>query len=255
MSQPIAPSVANLLLLLELGPYRLRVERVPKAQLWRGNENSENDYNAGCIRIAEHLTGKALVQTFLVRLIEAIHYTHGLDDASTEEHFTHSFAAGVLEFASRNPAAWDWLNSQFAFLARGNHDFGAFARGRRRWRARAPQEVTVGPHVVNLAALTSEQGDRDRVWGYYLLRRRGVRLHEELTGRHLAVITLHELTHAFHHAARLKTRETRRRFMRVQAQAWLAFVRANPDAWCWFLTLLRSRRSKAQALWPVDDAM
>jgi len=251
MSQPLEPSGANLLFLLDLGPYQLRVERLPKAAFARRNENSENDYNAGVIRIAEHLKGKALVETFLVRLIEAIHYTHGLDDASTEEHFTHSLAGGVIEFASRNPPAWKWLNCQLSSLTRGRHDYSSYARGRAKWHAEAPQTVVVGRNVVNLASLAGEQGDREGVWGYYLIRRRGVRLHEELTGRHLAVIVLHELTHAFHHAARLKTRETRRRFIRVQAQAWLSFVRDNPDAWCWLLTLFRSRHSKAQALWPV----
>jgi hypothetical protein len=252
MPHPLVPYGASLLFLLELGPYQLRVERLPKAGLGRGNENSENDYNAGCIRIAEHLTGKALLDAFVVRLIEAIHYTHGLDDASTEEHFTHSFAAGVLEFASRNPAAWTWLNSQMTSRRRGAYNYAAYASGQSRWRASAPQEVLVRPHVVDLASLAGEKGDREGVWGYYLIRRRGVRLHEELTGRHLAVIVLHELTHAFHHAARMRTRETRRRFTRVQAQAWQRFVRDNPEAWCWFLSLVRSRRSKAQSLWPVD---
>lgn len=250
---PLVPSGANLLFLLELGPYQLRVERLPKAAIGQGNENSVNDYNAGCIRIAEHLAGKALLEAFVVRLIEAIHYTHGLDDASTEEHFTHSFAAGVLEFASRNPVAWRWLNSQLTPRRRGTHNYAAYASGQSRWRAQAPQEVRVGPHMVNLASLAGEQGDREGVWGYYLIRRRGVRLHEELIGRHLAVIVLHELTHAFHHAARMRTRETRRRFTRVQAQAWQRFVQDNPDAWCWFLSLLRSRRSKARLLWPVDN--
>lgn len=237
---------------LEMGPYRFRVELVDKAELHAGNEISITDVNAGWIRIANHLVGKKLIEAFLVRLVDVIHYTHGLDDASTEEHFTHSFAVGVLEFASRNHKAWYWLNRELSRVGRAKPNFEEFARGQHRQRLSAPLEVQIGQHTVNLAAIAGPDADREGVWGYYVYRKRGVRLHEELTGRHLAVIILHELTHAFHHAAGMRTREKRRRFTRVQATAWLRFICSNPEAWCWFVQLLRTRKVKAQALWPIE---
>ena len=252
MSRRVQPTWACLLFMLDMGPYQLRVEMVPKKRLGRKNENSEADYNAGWLRLADHLSGKALVEAFLFRLIGVIHYTHGLDDESTEEHFTHSFASGVLEFATRNPEAWHWLNDQFSALAK-QAPFGAYARGKRRWRDTAPQSINIGPHSVELGSMDGPLAER--VWGYYMYRRREVLLHAVLEGRHLAVIVLHELTHAFHYAAKLRTRESRRRFTRIQAQAWLTFVRADPNVWCWFVHLLRSSNSKSQALWPLKPVM
>lgn len=223
---------------VSLGPYTLQVVLCTKAEFVRKNVNSEVDFNAGVIRIASHVQGRDLAIAFVKRLLGVIHYSHGLDDASVEENYTHSFATGLMEFVRRNPQAWHWLNAMLS-----QH----FSRGQRFDRIclhppasslPLPVRMTIWHRVVRLSVLPAKTADRAGVWGYYLYANHGVHLHEHLRGEHFAVIFWHELTHAFHHAVGIQDRETRRRFVNAQASAWLEFVSKNPGAWKWFVSLV-----------------
>lgn len=227
-----------------LGPYVLTVGQGARSGFARRNRNWDVDFNRQTLTLANHIAGAALTQAFLMAVVGVIHYTHGLDDTSTEESFTHSFASGVLEFAHRNPQAWTWLNSQFDAMTQGRARYLSALRPGASVRRRVlPRRVLIGTRVVVLTHLSAKKADRERVWGYYdytEINAPAVRLHEELTGRHLAVIFLHELTHAFHHQAKLRKRETYRRFIRTQVGSLLHFVKHNFTAWQWLLVQLQS---------------
>ncbi len=228
---------AVLLFPVSLGPYTLRVELCSKVEFGRKNVNSEVDFNAGVMRIASHLQGRNLVIAFIKRLIGVIHYSHGLDDASVEEHYTHSFATGLMEFVRRNPQAWHWLNAMLSQHFSKGQRFERICQQAPTSPLSLPVRMTIWHRVIRLSVLPAKAADRAGVWGYYLYADQWVHLHEQLRGEHFAVIFWHELTHAFHHAAGMQDRETRRRFVNAQASAWLEFVSKNPGAWKWFVSL------------------
>jgi len=209
-----------------------------KAEFARKNVNSEVDFNAGVMRIASHVQGRDLVIAFVKRLIGVIHYSHGLDDTSSEENYTHSFATGLMEFVRRNPQAWYWLNAMLSKHFSKGQRYERICQQAPTTSLSLPVRMTLWHRVIWLSVLPAKTADRAGVWGYYLYADHGVHLHEHLRGEHFAVIFWHELTHAFHHAVGMEDRETRRRFVNAQASAWLEFVSKNPGAWKWFVSLV-----------------
>jgi hypothetical protein len=228
---------ATFLFTVSLGPYEFAVTLCPKSSLTRRNVTSETDYNEGVIRISSHLQGRKLVTAFVTRLVFAIHYTHGADDSCPEEHFTHSFATGLLEFIRRNPEAWHWLNTMFSRYFSKGQKFERLCDKLPAVVPRPPVRMAIGNRVVTLSAMPHKVAERERVFGYYFLADHRLKVHESLKGEHLAVIFWHELTHGFHHWLGLEDGATEKEFLKGQVTAWLDFVRDNPSAWKWFICL------------------
>jgi hypothetical protein len=77
-------------------------------------------------------------------------------------------------------------------------------------------------------------------FGWYDYTKREVQLYVGLTGANLPVVALHELTHAVHHAYRLRERDSHRKFQQAQLKGWLGIVRDNPGAWRWLVWSISS---------------
>jgi hypothetical protein len=69
--------------------------------------------------------------------------------------------------------------------------------------------------------------------GWYDFERREVQLYAGLYGANVAIVALHEITHALHHAHGLKTRDHERNFVRAQLRGWLQIMLRDPAAWRW----------------------
>lgn len=234
---------------IDLGPYRLRAFSVSKDQFTsKRNLNVESDLNLGVLRISDHLQGRPLLEAFLRKLAYVMHYIHGVHNGRSEEEYTYSFSAGMVEFARRNPAGWRWFNRQLALWLKPKVPFEAYISPSTRFRAQAPGVLKIEGSEVQLAVL--DAGEEPRLWAYYVHKGEGVRLQGELVGPHLAVIALHEVTHALHRAVGLKDGKVHADFSRGQAQALLPFIRDNPRVWCWFVTAARSVRRPAHSFVP-----
>ena len=77
--------------------------------------------------------------------------------------------------------------------------------------------------------------------GPYSLRvefRERAQLYSGLTGSNLAVVALHEITHAVHHMYDLKKRDLHRNFRHAQLKGWLGIIKQNPSAWRWLVWVI-----------------
>jgi hypothetical protein len=74
-------------------------------------------------------------------------------------------------------------------------------------------------------------------------------LYDGLRGRNLAVVALHEITHAVHHRYELKTRDKHIRFRQAQVRGWLGIMKHDPDTWRW-LTWIMSFPDQARIIAP-----
>ena len=70
-------------------------------------------------------------------------------------------------------------------------------------------------------------------FGWYHFEKQEAQLYSGLTGSNLAVVELHELTHAVHHMYDVKKRDLHRNFRHAQLKGWLSIIKQNPSAWRW----------------------
>ena len=94
-----------------------------------------------------------------------------------------------------------------------------------------PRRVLVAGHPVTIRSIgKAESGN---AFGWYHLSRREAQLYEGLSGSNLAVVALHELTHAIHHLYALKNRDRHHAFRRAQLKGWFGIMTQCPGAWRW----------------------
>lgn len=227
---------------LHIGPYRLTVEIVDRGAMTRQRELVELDVNAGIVKIHKSLTGARFAEHFFKTLVRLIHYSKGCQDGCVEEAYTHSLAAGLVEFAHRNPHAWVWFNLLLDHTGAGDTDYARVAQGVSRRRTTLPRRMLVGDEVLKIVPLSTEIANRRRVYGFYDPRTRTAELFEGLRGSNLAVVAIHEFTHCIHFEHGVEHGASRRRFVQVQATGWMRFIRANPGAWRWLLACMRDTR-------------
>jgi hypothetical protein len=218
---------------IEFGPYRLSVE-------FRDASTMMDRRRLGCVNLEEHrielrrgLHGIRLVEAFLGCLIRLSHFTKGCQQGCVEEAYAHGFATGIVEFALRNPPAWAWFNRLLSehLPGRARQDPTADRAAKR--TPAMPRRIIVAGMPVTLRRIS--RPETGSAFGWYDFTKREVQLYVGLTGANLPVVALHEITHAVHHAYRLRQRDSHRKFQRTELKGWLGIVRDNPDAWRWLI--------------------
>jgi hypothetical protein len=147
-----------------------------------------------------------------------------------EEAYTHSFATGMVEFAQRNPAAWVWFNRLLTQHHHGDVRYDKIVLGVSR-PPPVPKRIVVAGHTVSIRSIG--KAECGNAFGWYHKSMREAQLYEGLKGYNLAIVALHELTHAVHHVYQLKERDRHRAFRQAQLTGWLGIITHNPTAWRW----------------------
>lgn len=216
---------------VELGPYRLAVEMLEPSQMLDRRRLS-------CVNIEEHrielrcdLTGLRLVQAFLNSLIRLSHFSKGCQQGCVEEAYTHSFATGMVEFAQRNPRAWIWFNLRLNEQVPFDAQYDRFVCGAVSAPPPLPARVLVAGRQVPVRTLTRAQ--TGNAFGWYDFHRREVQLYDGLNGANVAIVALHEITHALHHAHGLRQRDLERNYLRAQLRGWLEIMVRDASMWRW----------------------
>jgi hypothetical protein len=216
---------------VELGPYRLGVELLEASQM-------SDRRRLACVNIEDHrielrndLRGLRLAQAFLHSLIRLTHFSKGCQQGCVEEAYTHSFATGMVEFAQRNPRAWIWFNLQLNRHLPADAHYDRFVCGAVPAAPPMPASVRIAGRAVSMRTLSRAQ--TGNAFGWYDFERREVQLYDGLRGANVAIVALHEITHALHHAHGVRTRDRYHNYLRAQLRGWLEIMLRDPHTWRW----------------------
>lgn len=216
---------------VELGPYRLDVElREPSLMSDRRRRSCIN-IEEQRIELRRDQHGLRLAEAFLHALIRLSHFSKGCQQGCVEEAYTHSFATGMVEFAQRNVRAWRWFNLLLAEHLPASACYDRVVWGAVPVAPAMPDAVRVAGRAVPVRTLTRTQ--TGNAFGWYDFDRREVQLYDGLNGANVAIVALHEITHALHHAHGLRVRDRERNFLRVQLKGWLEIMMRDHAAWRW----------------------
>lgn len=219
-----------------LGPYELKVEFHPRAAMVDRRRLACINVAEGRVELCHDLAGLRLARAFLDCIIRLVHFSKGCQEGCVEEAYTQSFATGLVEFARRNPRAWRWFNLLLAQHLPGRVGYDRVVRGALARAPAMPRHVTVGGHPVRLRGISrTESGN---AFGWYLFAEREAQLYRGLAGPNVAIVALHEITHAVHHAHGLKDGHRHRHFRRAQLQGWFGVMQHSPAAWRWLAWLI-----------------
>jgi hypothetical protein len=214
-----------------LGPYRLRVELVERALMRDRRKRVCLNVEDGRIELRHDLHGMQLVEAFLECIIGLSHFSNGCQQGCVEEAYTHSFATGMVEFAHRNPDAWLWFNVLLTKHLNSDVRYDNAVRGALSQPPKIPKRVLVAGYPVTIRVIG--KAECGNAFGWYHFSRQEAQLYSGLTGSNLAVVALHELTHAIHHTYEVKNRDRHHAFKRAQLKGWLSIMTDNPSAWRW----------------------
>lgn len=231
--QPLLrPDVERLPFHIELGPYRMSVElRAPKQMSDRRRRLACVNIEDQRIELRSDLSGVRLVEAFFYALIRLSHFSKGCQQGCVEEAYTHSFATGLVEFAQRNPRAWIWFNLRLNEQAPQDAQYDRFVCGAVPAPPPLPARIAIGSRGVPVRTLSRAQ--TGNALGWYDFDRREVQLYEGLNGANVAIVALHEITHALHHAHGLRQRDRERNFVQAQLKGWFQIMLRDPHAWRW----------------------
>lgn len=224
-----------------VGPYRMMVLHAPRSAMSYRRRLYQYDLSQGLVWLHESLEGRQLARYFLKVVTFLIHKAAGCQDGCIEEAFTQSIAAGLVAFAQNNPQVWVWLNGLLGGGSRRGADFARVAQGAPHPQFLVPTGVRIGRDDFRIVRLRHETAVRQSVDGYFAAATRTIEVYEGLQGPHRAIVVMHELTHAIHHLAGLKNRDTRSRFVEAEVEGWMRFVDQNPGAWMWLLATIREQ--------------
>jgi hypothetical protein len=228
-----------------LGPYDLAVEFRAKARMSDRRRLACVNLSDGRIELRQDLGGLKLAEAFLDCIIRLAHFSKGCQEGCVEEAYTHSLATGLVEFARRNPHAWLWFNLLLSKHLPGNVGYDRVVRGAVSRPPAMPKRVLVDGHTVRLRSISKTECGN--AFGWYLYAEREAQLYRGLSGPNLAVVALHEITHAVHHAHGLESGHRHHEFRTGQLKGWLGVMRHSPGAWRW-LAWLMSFPEKASLL-------
>jgi hypothetical protein len=214
-----------------LGPYRLRVEIVDRSCMLDRRRLACINLDADRIELRADLEGKQLVEAFFECIIRLSHFSKGCQQGCVEEAYTHSFATGMVEFAQRNPGAWVWLNRLLTEHHHGDARYDKVVRGIVSRPPPVPRRVVIAGCTVTIRSIGKSACGN--AFGWYQWDTREAQLYDGLRGSNLAIVALHELTHAVHHVYGLKERDRHHAYRRAQLKGWLDIIRHNPSAWRW----------------------
>ena len=235
-----------------LGPYNLRVEFHPRSALADGRRLACVNLAESRIELRQDLAGLDLAQAFFDCVIRLVHFSKGCQEGCVEEAYTHSFATGMVEFAQRNPRAWRWFNLLLTQHLPGSVAYDRVVRGARTRAPAMPRRVQVGRHQVRLRTISKTESGS--AFGWYAFAEREALFYRGLAGPNLAVVALHEITHAVHHAYGLDDGHHHRDFRRAQLRGWFGVMRRSPATWRW-LAWLMSFPEQANLEAPVARAL
>jgi hypothetical protein len=219
-----------------LGPYELAVEFHPREAMDDRRRLACVNLAAGRIELRHDLEGLALARAFLDCIIRLVHFSKGCQEGCVEEAYAHSFATGMVEFARRNERAWRWFNLLLTQHVPGSTGYDRVVRGALKRAPAMPRHVQVGRHAVRLRGISKSQSGN--AFGWYVFADREAQLYRGLVGANLAVVALHEITHAVHHEHGLDNGRRHREFRRAQVQGWFGVMRRSHAAWRWLAWLM-----------------
>ena len=241
MANPVPRStsracVARLPFDITLGPYELAVEFHPRAAMYDRRRLACVNLVAGRIELRHDLAGLELARAFFDCIIRLVHFSKGCQEGCVEEAYTHSFATGMVEFARRNVRAWRWFNLLLTQHLPARAGYDRVVRGACARPPAMPRHVLVGRHEVRLRGISrTESGS---AFGWYVFAKREAQLYRGLSGSNLAIVALHEITHAVHHVHGLDNGHSHRDFRRAQLQGWFGVMQRSPAAWRWLAWLM-----------------
>lgn len=222
--------------LIRIGPYTLRLALVPKAQMPDRRCLSMASVEQGVLAVRDDLQGERQAHAFLRALIRLIHYSRGCQQGCVEEAYTHSFATGMVEFAQRNPGAWLWFNQLLDGLTERAHNYEGVVRGSTKQVPPPPRRFVVAGEPVTLEAIGAREAGS--AFGWFFYEESTARLYARLAGANLAVVAMHEVTHAVHWHGGVSDGSSHREFIAAQTRHWLDFMLENAEAWRWLAYLL-----------------
>ncbi len=222
--------------LIRIGPYTLSLAFVPKARMPDRRRLSMASVEHGMLAVRNDLTGERLAHAFLQALVRLVHYSRGCQQGCIEEAYTHAFATGMVEFAQRNPGVWLWFNRLLDSLTHHEHDYAGVVTGAVTRIPPPPREFLVAGQRITLEAINAREAGS--AFGWYFYEENRARLYSRLTGANLAVVAVHEVTHAVHWHGGVGDGSSHRDFVAVQSRHWLDFMLGNPEAWRWIVYLL-----------------
>jgi hypothetical protein len=219
-----------------MGPYRLRIVASPREAFTDKRRKVEADWNSGLVLIRRDTTEASALQFLVRHLITAIHYRSGLNDASDEESFAHSFASGLVELAlGQREFFTQFLDLIERLIKPGAGWKNAYLRGR---SVAAPKRIICGAQACTIEFVASEHFGKARAYGFYTVGRGIIELSDSLSGANLAVVALHEKLHFMHECAGLEDASTEAMFKTGQTKLLLDSLKNNPGYWRWWMSLL-----------------
>jgi hypothetical protein len=242
---------------ITLGPYRLRVEFLDRSLMLDRRKLACINLDEDRLELRDDLEGAQLVEAFFESIIRLSHFSKGCQQGCVEEAYTHSFATGMVEFAQRNPTAWVWFNRLLTLHHRGDVRYDKVVEGFVSRPPSVPKRIVVAGRTVAIRSIG--KAECGNAFGWYVRNAREAQLYEGLKGNNLAIVALHELTHAVHHVYQLKERDQHGAFRRAQLKGWMSIITHNPTAWRWLAWVMtfpagaslapahRSRRSTVAA--------
>ena len=109
------------------------------------------------------------------------------------------------------------------------------------------RRLVVGGEPVALRSISKAQ--TGSAFGWYHFDLREAQLFHGLTGSNLAVVALHEITHAVHHRYGIGTGDSHRDFKEAQLKGWFGIMTGCPEAWRWLAWLMSfPQRARLRAL-------
>jgi hypothetical protein len=214
-----------------LGPYRLRVASLERSLMRDKRRHACVNVEDGRIELREDLQGLRLAEAFFECLVRLAHFSNGCQEGCIEEAYTHSFATGLVEFVHRNPDAWRWFNGLLTEHLAGDLRYDKVVRGAVSRPPQMPKRILVAGHPVTIRSIgKSECGN---AFGWYDYASHEVQLYDALAGPNLAVVALHEITHAIHHLHDLQERDRHRAYWYAQVKGWMDIAACSPGAWRW----------------------
>lgn len=219
-----------------MGPYQLRIVPATRDMFLDKRRKVETDWNAGIVHIRQD-ANESFALTLIVRqLITAIHYRSGLNDASDEESYTHSFASGLVELALAQRQFFVELLTLIEKLVKPGAGWrNAYLSGR---AMPVPKRIVCGARTCTIGFVASESCNKARAYGFYTVGEGIIELSDQLHGANLALVALHEKLHFLHECAGLEDKSTEAMFKNAQTRLLLNSLRDNPGYWRWWFSLL-----------------
>lgn len=236
---------------ITLGPYRLGVEFLDRSSMDDRRKRACINLEDNRVELRDDLQGLQLVEAFLECIIRLSHFSKGCQQGCVEEAYTHSFATGMVEFVQRNPDAWVWFNLLLTEHLTSDVRYDRVVAGAGAVPPQMPKRILVAGQPVTIRSIS--KAESGNAFGWYHLSKQEAQLYSGLTGSNLAIVALHELTHAIHHLYAVKNRDRHQTFRRAQLRGWFGIMTQSPGAWRW-LAWVMSFPAKARLAGAAPNA-